>query len=233
MCLLAWKNCICFTCVPDVLRVQKRASDALRLELQTLVSCRMLEINWGPLEEQPELLVTQPSLWLQWIFLKIFSYCTKIQPFVCLFLCMYMWWVYMFTCRCVCIHAYGCVCMTLGLFLILFFSEARPSIMFTAHQFQLVLLVSLFLRSLVSWVPGSQEVAVLAWILCMSSESKFPLCPEPSPQLSWSCPKYPKNSAVNLVIEAETPHFPLIVWSIPNSNTFLVMLPYQNLVNIH
>lgn len=47
--------------MPGVHRDQKRAQDALGLELQVVVNCHV-GVNLGLLEEQSELLMTKPSL---------------------------------------------------------------------------------------------------------------------------------------------------------------------------
>lgn len=49
------------SCVPDALGGQKKAPDALRLELQLWVSVWMLGIDVGPLEEQSEAFTPEPS----------------------------------------------------------------------------------------------------------------------------------------------------------------------------
>jgi hypothetical protein len=56
-------TCVCASCACSTQECQKRASDLLELELQTVVShnCGCWESNQDPLEKQPVLLTAEPS----------------------------------------------------------------------------------------------------------------------------------------------------------------------------
>jgi hypothetical protein len=70
--------CLCATCVPGSCGSQKRTSDPLGLELTDVYNllCGCWELNSGPLEKQPVLLTSEPSLQalIPWFLLIWWTY---------------------------------------------------------------------------------------------------------------------------------------------------------------
>lgn len=65
--IYVWVFCrrvyLCTTCIPGASKSQKRVSEPLGLELQSYeLSCGCWKLNPSPMEEQPVLLATKPSL---------------------------------------------------------------------------------------------------------------------------------------------------------------------------